>query len=255
MSFYESLFCGGTQIAVLIDPEKENRQNRKKLCLLVSNGYADVVLLGGSTYEMDNIDSTIRDIKQYTECPLILFPGNQRQLSPDADAVFLPSLLSSDSTEYLIKKHVEAAYHIKNLGIPILPIGYILVGSDSVSAASHVTNTQPIAYDDADLIVRTALAGQLLGMKAIYLEAGSGAAMTIPVEIITAVKDQINIPLIVGGGLDSIEKLEKVLSTDPSMIVIGNILETNPDLLISIRELQKSYLKGHEERRYHKIHR
>lgn len=248
-------FHNSTQLAVLIDPEKDHDDRRSMLCEYISNGYADLVLIGGSTNDVLKTDYIISEVKRKADCPVVLFPGSRFQLSALADALFLPSLISSFSAEYIINKHVEAAREIKALDIPVIPVGYMLIGDRANSATSFVTSSHPINPIQEDKIVRLALAGEHLGMKAIYLEAGSGSQTVIGNSLISAVKQEISVPLIVGGGINTLNKFESVLSSAPSMIVLGNVLEKDPDFIISARELQRSIDKKHEERYHHKIHR
>lgn len=255
MSFYDQLLSSYTQLAVLIDPEKAFAKPQHKLYEYLAQGLADLVLVGGSTLEEDVIDEVILDIRNYCALPVGLFPGNLLQLSPLADGLLLPSLISGNNPEYLIGHHISSAIRIKELDIEVTPVGYILISGGINSATSYITHTAPIDSQDIELIVRTALAGELLGMKAIYLEAGSGASEVVPLDAIQAVKDVVKVPVIVGGGIDNITKFETILKANPEMIVIGNALEHNPDLLLSLREAHLYHKSIHEARSYHKIYR
>jgi len=163
------------QLAVLIDPDHHRHSNFKLLVDLLGRGYADLILVGGSTSQEDNVDELIDELKQKVDIPIILFPGNSYQLSDKADGLLMLSLISGRNPEYLIGKQVEAAPIIKSMGLTTIPTGYIMIGSGKISSTSYMTQTLPIPEDKPELAAQTALAGEMLGMQAIYLEAGSGA--------------------------------------------------------------------------------
>lgn len=255
MGFYDMLCSPDSLLSVLIDPEETLTPDSLELHQLISEAMADVVLVGGSTLDADIIDETLVRLREITSVPIVLFPGNPLQLSPLASALLLPVLISGRNPDYLIGHHVKSALTIKNLDIEVIPFGYILISDQSESSTSAVTQTKPIHSQNVEEIVSTAIAGELLGMKAIYLEAGSGASETISSSVITSVKENTNIPLIVGGGINTVEKYSRALSTNPNMVVIGNALEKQPMLLKSLREAQQSHNKVNESRHYNKIHR
>ena len=180
----------------------------------------------------NSIGKTIKSIKSITQIPVIIFPGDFSQLSNLADAILIPSLLSGRNTEYLIGKHVKAASKLKASKLTTIPIGYILVGGGNNSTTQKITKTKPLITTKE--IVNTAIAGELLGKSLIYLEAGSGAKKTVLINSIIAVKKQISIPLIVGGGIDSVVKAKKILNSNPDYIVVGNALEKTPNLLVEL---------------------
>lgn len=181
------------------------------------------------------IGKTIKSIKSITQIPVIIFPGDFSQLSNLADAILIPSLLSGRNTDYLIGKHVKAASKLKASKLKTIPIGYILVDGGNNSTTQKLTKTKPLALKKE--IIETAIAGELIGKSLIYLEAGSGAKKTVLTTIIKDVKKQISIPLIVGGGIDSVAKARKILNSNPDYIVIGNALEKTPNLLIELSAL------------------
>lgn len=212
-------------LAILIDPEKSLTPTlRERVGRIRMQGLdVDYVLLGGSTGSLT--DLTIFDEADALGLPVILFPGNPTQLSSRARALLLPLVISGRNAEMLIGQHVQAAREIRALNIPVLPLGYMLLDGGKPSSASRVSDTAPISQLDRDLIVRTAMAGEIIGLSAIYLEAGSGAVNPVGTDIIRAVKDVISLPLIVGGGLRSREAVELAWESGADMVVIGNALE------------------------------
>ena len=165
---------------------------------------------------------------------MILFPGNNYQLCEEADALLLLSLISGRNPEYLIGQHVVAAPLIKESGIEAIPTGYLLIDGGKISTTSYITQTVPIPADKPDVAVATALAGEQLGLKLIYLEAGSGAANPVSAEMISAVKKNVSLPLIVGGGIRSGAQAEAACQAGADIIVVGNILEKAPELLMEL---------------------
>lgn len=215
------------RLAILIDPEKVTDKTGRLIDLMSVNP-PDFVLVGGSTGS--SIDSLIHQLKKRVNAPVVLFPGNVSQISEMADTLMFITLISGRNPEYLIGSHVKAAAYLRNTKLKVVPVGYILVGGGKVSAVEQVSGTSPIPATDIDLIVNTAYAGQLLGMQYIYLEAGSGAKNRVPDSLIAAVKKTINIPLIVGGGIKTAEALKSVSAAGADIAVIGNALESNPEL-------------------------
>lgn len=215
------------KLAILIDPEKVTDKTGRLIDLMSVNP-PDFVLVGGSTGSAT--DTLIKQLKERVNAPVVLFPGNVGQVTEAADALMFLSLISGRNPEYLIGNHVKAAAKLRNTKLKVVPVGYILVGGGKVSAVERVSSTQPISATDIESIVNTAYAGQLLGMQYIYLEAGSGALQRVPDSVITAVKSQITIPLIVGGGLRSHADLMSVRTAGADIAVIGNVLESDPVL-------------------------
>lgn len=223
-----------SQLAVLVDPDKFN----DKLIDVVESCKVDYFFIGGSKITNGDFEGTLRQLKKRSKIPVVIFPGDfVGQLSAKADAILILSVLSGRNPDYLIGKHVESAKEIKAKKIETIPTGYVLIEGEVVSATQKVTNTRPIPNNDVDLIVRTAIAGELLGMKAIYLEAGSGAKMSVSSDIIKKVKKQIHIPLIVGGGINSVKKAQQVINAGADIVVVGNALEKNVNLLSEISKV------------------
>ncbi len=217
-------------LAVLIDPDKFNPQ----LITLANKTKVSCFLVGGSQLEKGDINKTVKAIKKVSTIPVIIFPGDETQLSKYADGLLLLSLLSGRNPDYLIGKHITAAPIIKKMQLPHLPTAYILINGGTVSQTQKVTNTQPLNPKNQMLIINTCLAAEQLGFKAIYLEAGSGASYSISAQLIKKIKKNILIPIIVGGGITSAKKTKQLLNSGANMLVVGNILEKNVYLLTEI---------------------
>ena len=217
-------------LAVLIDPDKFNLEVVK----LANKTNVACFLVGGSELLKSNITTTILKIKKNSKIPVILFPGNETQLSKHADGLLLLSLLSGNNPDYLIGKHVIAAPMIKKMKLAYLPTAYLLIDGGSLSTTQIVTGTQPLDPKNKTLIINTSIAAEQLGFKAIYLEAGSGAKNSVPTALIKHIKKEIMLPIIVGGGINSKQKVQQLLNAGANMIVIGNALEKNVFLLSEI---------------------
>ncbi len=218
-------------LALLIDPEKVEMPSFEEMLALLPFNAPDVVLLGGSSVFNVDLDLIIRRIRLKCRAPIVLFPGGGEQLSPEADGILMSSLISGRNPEFLIDLHVRNALKISALNIPVWPLGYILIEGHAKSSISAYTNTRPLPVKDRKQIIQTALAGELLGMHAIYLEAGSGAANAISPDIISDVSKILNCPLIVGGGIRTEEGMLKAAEAGASMVVIGTAIEESPNLL------------------------
>ncbi len=222
------------KLAVLIDPDKQNADSLLSLIELSANCKVDFFFIGGSLLVERNFESAIKIMKARSNIPVIIFPGSNYQLSGRADAILFLSLISGRNPEYLIGQQVVAAPMIKKMGLEAISTGYILVDGGRISSTSYITQTMPVPNSKIDIAVATAQAGEMLGMKMIYLEAGSGARTTVSAEMITAVKQKISVPLIVGGGIRSAEQAEAICNAGADMIVVGNALEQTPGLLMEI---------------------
>ena len=219
------------QLVVLIDPDKQNEHSLLHLIELAKNARVDFFFVGGSLLLENCFEETI---KTNSKIPVIIFPGNSYQVSKQADAILFLSLISGRNAEYLIGQQVIAAPTIKEAQIETIPTGYILIDGGRTSTTSYITQTIPIPNDKADIAVATALAGEMLGMKLIYLEAGSGAKNCVNTKMISTVKKNISVPLLVGGGICSAEQAEEICQAGADVIVVGNILEKEPELLLEI---------------------
>ena len=217
-------------LAVLVDPDKYNAD----LIYLAEKNKTSCFLVGGSELKKNNIGVVIKDIKKRTKLPVIIFPGDEKQVTAVADGIFILSLLSGNNPEYLIGKHLKATPLIRKAKLPSLPVAYVLVDGGKKSTTEKVSKTKPLNAGDIKSIKNTSITGELLGFKAVYLEAGSGAGRTVNAKVVREVKKNIGIPLIVGGGIDSFEKAKQFISCGANMIVVGNALEKNIELIIEI---------------------
>ncbi len=220
---------GKKVLAVLIDPDKTEKL--AQLLNLAKQTPPDFFLLGGSLSGANNLAACISQIRSITKIPVLLFPGNEFQISPTADAILLLSLISGRNPELLIGKHVSASGIIRDSKLEIIPTGYLLIESGTITAVNYISNTQPIPRNKKSIAALTALAGEQLGLKIIYLEAGSGAQQPVPLEMISAVRQTISIPLFIGGGLRTVKEVAERCDAGADVIVIGNALEENPELL------------------------
>ncbi len=235
-SIHQIRSTGRPMLAVLIDPGKMQGSALDELLRIAARCAVDFFFVGGSTSRPDAFAQTVSQLKKSQEKPVILFPGNELQISAEADALLLLSLISGRNPELLIGKHVAAAPALLRSGLEIIPTGYMLVESGKITSVAYMSHTMPLPRDKSDIAVATALAGQFLGMKMIYLEAGSGAEIPVPVEMIRAVRSQLNIPLIVGGGITTEEKLRNAIRAGADLVVVGNVLEKNPSLLLQLSD-------------------
>ena len=231
----QSKSIGRPLLAVLIDPGKLSNQRLRQLLDAVRENNPDLIFVGGSTATALQVPACVDQIRQNgIKTPIVLFPGHENQFYPGADALLLLSLISGRNADLLIGKHVLAARELHASGMEIIPTGYMLIESGKLTTVAYMSQTQPLPRENADLAASTALAGQLLGLKLIYLEAGSGARWPVPPEMIHAVKQSLNIPLIVGGGIDSVEKLGMAVYAGADLVVVGNALEGDPGLLATL---------------------
>ncbi len=217
------------QLAILIDPGKYGVDCLVNLLQIMQQKPPHYVLVGGSTTS-SSIDDTIKLVRQYLSIPVILFPGNASQFTPKADALMYLSLISGRNPDYLIGQHVLSSISIKKSALKVIPVGYMLIESGRMTSVEYISNTKPIPSNKFEIAVCTAVAGELLGMRSIYLEAGSGAERPVPAEMISAVKKNISVPLIVGGGIRTVEALKNAYTSGADVVVLGNILEEDPEL-------------------------
>ncbi len=230
LTFIQSISQKKKSLALLIDPDKYTKDSLLALIKLTANNKPDFILVGGSLLFAD-VNKSIRLIKEHTNIPVYIFPGNQLHISDNADGILFLSLISGRNPEFLIGNHILAAPKLKASKLDVIPTGYMLIDCGSQTSVSYMSNTTPIPYNKTDIAIATAQAGELLGLQIIYLEAGSGARKTVSTEMIKAVKKQINIPLIVGGGIKTTQELELILEAGADLVVIGNSIENAPDNL------------------------
>ena len=241
---------GKKSIAVLVDPDKiEDASKLLQLINLASENCIDFFFVGGSLITTSNLANVVRHIKENVTIPVILFPGNSMQIEPTADALLFLSLISGRNPELLIGQHVVAAPIIRNTKLEVIPTGYLLINSGRTTSVAYISNTTPIPDDKYSLAACTAMAGEMLGLQSIYLDAGSGAEKEISPKMIATVRKSVNVPLIVGGGINTSQKAFAALESGADMIVIGNALEKNPNLLIEISDKVYEWNQSTETRK------
>lgn len=231
------------QIAVLVDPEKCNTVEAiKKIVDKAEFARVDYIFVGGSTVSSKDFNTAVDCLKKISTIPVIIFPGAPHQISKNADALLYLSLLSGRNPDYLIGHHVSSASEIYDLGIEIIPTSYILIDGGSHSSVAYVSQTTPIPADQTGIILSTVKAGILQGKQIVYFDAGSGAPIHVPFEVIKQ-SSLLGVPIIVGGGIDSIEKIETMRQSGANVIVIGNKIEENIDFLLEIHSyLARDYV-------------
>jgi phosphoglycerol geranylgeranyltransferase len=235
-------FPAKKSVALLLDPDKTSPDLLKRILKIASESKTDYILAGGSL-TFSGIDQLIRSVKEKCNIPVILFPGNLLQLSHEADAILLLSLISGRNPELLIGNHVLAAPCLKDIKGKLISTGYILINCGTKTSVEYMSQTEAIPSDKTDIVVATALAGEMLGMKLIYLEAGSGAMKPVPVNIIKSVRENIKIPIAVGGGLKAEKEIQETFSAGADLIVLGNGCEENPQLLINACKIRDTFKK------------
>jgi putative glycerol-1-phosphate prenyltransferase len=221
---------GRKAIALLIDPEEPDNIETI-LDQFKNTAGPDLVLVGGSLLMHDEFSTTVQKIKAAAPCPVIIFPGSPYQISEHADAILFLSLISGRDPDMLIGRQVISAPKIKALGLEAIPTGYMLIDGGKPTAVSYMSNTTPIPWDQDDIAASTALAGEMLGMKTIYMDAGSGADRCIRVSMIEKVREQVSIPIIIGGGIKDPETANLLLAAGADVVVVGNAAEKDPDLI------------------------
>ncbi len=234
MAVYDVFTQKGKKLAVLVDPDKPTDNEIVHIAEQATKSGVDFLFVGGSLLTNNNLDSCVKLLKANSNIPVVLFPGNTHQLTSKADAFLFLSLISGRNAEMLIGRHVIAAPFLKISGLEVISTGYMLVESGRPTTVSYMSNSIPIPSDKNDIAVCTALAGEMLGMKLIFMDAGSGALQTIPAEMIAAVKGTISIPLVIGGGIRTAETAANIAAAGADVVVVGNVLEKNPSLLSEI---------------------
>ncbi len=222
---------GKKAFAVLVDPDKVNALQIADLCALANEAAVDYLFVGGSLVVTNHLDEVVQNIKKETDIPVVLFPGSPNQLTPFADALLYLSLISGRNPELLIGQHVISAPMVKQSGLEIMSTGYMVIDGGAPTTVSYISNAAPIPHDKKEIAVCTAMAGEMLGMKLIYMDAGSGARRPISEGMIAAVASHISIPLIVGGGITDPEKAYLNCRAGADIIVVGNAIEKDLGLL------------------------
>jgi phosphoglycerol geranylgeranyltransferase len=214
---------------VLIDPDRMGSTGSEELAFRASRHGADAILVGTSLALSPRFGATVRLIKEASQVPVILFPGNSGQLAPDADAILFLSLVSGRNADLLIGEQVKAAPLVKAMGLEPIPTGYLLVESGSLTSTQFVSNTLPIPRNKPEIAVAHALAAQYLGMRMIYLEAGSGGAAPVPAVMVEQVKRSVDVPVVVGGGIRRPKEAAELVAAGADFVVVGSALEESPE--------------------------
>ncbi|MBK9105330.1 MAG: geranylgeranylglyceryl/heptaprenylglyceryl phosphate synthase [Saprospiraceae bacterium] len=225
---------GKKKLAVLIDPDKMRLGKLDQIIDLSVRCQVDYFFIGGSLLVNSQLDQCLQMIRQRCQIPLILFPGSTYQVSNKADAILFLSLVSGRNPDLLIGQHVIAAPYLKLSSLEVLSTGYMLIDGGVGTTVLYMSNTSPIPSNKADIAVCTAMAAEMLGLKMIFMDAGSGASRPVSAEMIEAVRGAVDIPLIVGGGIRSAEKVAENLKAGADVIVMGNAFEHDPSLMIDI---------------------
>jgi phosphoglycerol geranylgeranyltransferase len=227
---------GQKSFAVLVDPDKTSSDQVPELIARAEAARVDYLLVGGSLVVSTHLDALVRQIKSISSIPVILFPGSPSQLTPAADALLYLSLISGRNPELLIGQHVISAPQVRQSGLEVISTGYMVIDGGAPTTVSYISNANPLPANKTEIAVCTALAGEMLGMKLIYMDAGSGAPNPVPGKLIEAVAKHIQIPLIVGGGITNPDKAIEQCRAGADIIVVGNAIEKDPDLIRSISE-------------------
>lgn len=214
-------------LAILLDPDKLDLESLSTLIPKINQSPATHLLVGGSSFEGHHLEALITTLKTATKLPVVLFPGNPTQISGAADGILFLQLLSGRNPDYLIEHQINSVPILEKTKLEILSTGYVLIESGHETAVERVSRTKPLDRNNSAYVAQTAKAGELIGNKLIYLEAGSGAQKVVPLEMITAVASKISVPLLVGGGIRSKQAIEEAFAAGADMVVIGTAFEYN----------------------------
>ena len=232
---------GKKLFALLIDPDKQSTNELAQLIEKAVAANVDLIFVGGSLLTNSNFSTCISTIKSNCSIPVVIFPGNSMQVNKDADGILFLSLISGRNPDMLIGNQVISAPLLKRSNLEILPTGYILIDSGKPTTVSYMSNTTPIPHDKNDVATCTAMAGEMLGLKLIFMDGGSGATNPISESMINMVSQVIDAPLIIGGGISSGEKAVANCKAGADIIVVGNSIEKNPNLLEEIAQSIHQY--------------
>jgi putative glycerol-1-phosphate prenyltransferase len=214
-------------LAILLDPDKLDINSIGSVILKINQSPATHILVGGSSFEGTHLDEIIISLKNNTHLPILLFPGNPSQISAKADGILYLMLLSGRNPDFLVEHQINSVPILEKSNLEILSTGYILIESGGETAVERVSKTKPLNRNNIDYVAQTAKAGELIGNKLIYLEAGSGAKIAVPLEMISKVANRITIPLIVGGGIRSKKAIDDAFKAGAAMVVIGTAFEND----------------------------
>jgi putative glycerol-1-phosphate prenyltransferase len=236
------MFRNKKNVALLLDPDKVNEEALPDILTAAREAGTDFIMVGGSL-TFRSVEHLIDLIRSNCSIPIVLFPGNLLQLSRKADLILLLSLISGRNPELLIGNHVIAAPYLKDVKEKLIPVGYILIGCGSKTSVEYISQTEAIPSDKTDIVVATAIAGEMLGLRMIYLEAGSGAGNPVPAEIIKAVRREITVPLAVGGGIRTSEEISEIYDAGADLIILGNGCEKDSRLLAKACKLRDDLIR------------
>ncbi len=239
-SIYQSILKSITDknrlLAILIDPDKFSIEHVEGFFKKVNQSIATHIFVGGSTVEPNATEILVSEIQNHTKLPVVLFPGDVTQITDKADALLFLSLISGRNPDYLIGKHVESVSKLRHTNLEVIPTGYMLIESGNETAVQRVTKTKPMPMNNTEQIIDTAIAGELLGMKLLYLEAGSGAINPILEDVISKTKKTLKIPLIVGGGIRHKKQLENAYNAGADIVVIGTAFEEDESFFEELKK-------------------
>jgi putative glycerol-1-phosphate prenyltransferase len=227
---------GKKLLAILLDPEKVDLESISDSLVNIGNSEVDFIFVGGSTVEEGLTQRLVKSLKRQTSIPIVIFPGHFSQISSHADAILFLSLISGRNPEYLINQHIKAVPLIQNSGLEVIPTGYILIDGGKETSVQKISETLPLSPQEVQEITDTACAGMYMGKKIIYLEAGSGALNPVQSSVIRAVRRNIDIPLIVGGGIRCEKDLVQAYESGADLVVIGTAFEENNRILTKIKK-------------------
>ncbi|WP_336515313.1 geranylgeranylglyceryl/heptaprenylglyceryl phosphate synthase [Pollutibacter soli] len=222
---------GQKSFAVLIDPDKVNEESIEEITSMAVDAKVDYLLVGGSLVVTNHLDEVVQQIKKECDLPVILFPGSPSQISRYADALLYLSLISGRNPELLIGQHVISAPFVKQSGLEIISTGYMVIDGGAPTTVSYISNANPLPADKNEIAVCTAMAGEMLGMKLIYMDSGSGAKRAVSENMIAAVAARVEVPIVVGGGITTPEKAYLNCKAGADIIVVGNAIEKDLTLM------------------------
>ncbi len=238
---------GLKSLAVLVDPDQCTPEQAVSIGKACKESFVSFIFVGGSLIAGDSFDEVVIQLKKHSHLPVIIFPGSNLHINKEADAILLLSLISGRNPELLIGQHIIAAPLLKRSKLEILSTGYMLVDSGKPTTVSYISNTTPIPSDKPTIAACTAMAGEMLGMSLIYLDAGSGALRPVPARMIASVKKAISAPLIVGGGINSAERAYEAFNAGADLIVVGNALEEDftrlTGIAATVQEMNKAAIQ------------
>lgn len=235
---YKYIQKGKQQLAILIDPDKSKSEDKLiELLRKINSLNPNFIFVGGSTVDVADFKKCISIIKQHSSIPIIIFPGSHLQVDEQADGILFLSLISGRNPDFLIGHQIEAAPFIKQSNIDVIPTAYMLIDGGKMSSVAYVSQTTPIPADQNVIAKNTAVAGELMGMKCVFMDAGSGAINPVPTSMIKIVNQNISVPLIIGGGLKSIEDIQNAFNAGADVVVIGNKIEEDINFLLDLKNI------------------